>query len=812
MKFIIESRILKGIEFREDEKDVTHITVPDGVVKIMDAVFSENKQIISVILPTTLVSIGSEAFRDSTVEIVVINSKQSLEIGNLAFCQSKLKHIQICCPLHDLTLGDSCFAFCEDLDKIELWGNFISIGERCFECCTSLVSLKFCARSDNVSNTLQIKSYALLHTKIAMLEVTEYRNLIIMPRISVYKKLTLTITNVNSSQFISTDSINKVTIVSVDASESFKNLPVDTNVPLKYVFISSDVLSSAINETKLTGVVCYNDQEFYSSHFMSTEVRQAMLNAVLRGQNFDENKVFIHMISLSKRYKSIEFSNALIDLAIYLQIKGTLASEYKGYLYQLFNACKQLLIQKSFYVDMSLFNRLVQDGIITELDYPLIKKYVDTITTIPALREGLERWYQSGKPLTALREFVSDNISRNFSVYKQALLFYDGNDFEVYVPSSVKTLTSGAFKNNTVVKRVIIPATVTLIEANAFANSAVEELVCYSTSLVIESEAFNHSLLRVVKFADDKGELSLTLGEFAFANCQLQRINLPDSLTVLPKGCFYNCMKLLSIQLPKRLESIEDKCFEHCTNLSKIQFPEFLSRIGKDAFLDCKSLTSVELPELQYCMEAFGNTSIAEIKMPNSLRILSNTVFRVPQECCIVQFNSDIQFLSTVSVDKICIFKCDNKNITMLPNYVFEDCPQSYQHYQHLIKILLALGEDVNINDSQASQIKSMLLDFFVEMPTQNYAKEIAVFFVQFYELGLVLQDKIGLFILETSDPLMETIYQVYPKVQAVIVSLYSNDLFSKEQALLVLDSKGPSNPIADTYDFLEDDSELGLL
>jgi hypothetical protein len=70
-------------------------------------------------------------------------------------------------------------------------------------------------------------------------------------------------------------------------------------------------------------------------------------------------------------------------------------------------------------------------------------------------------------------------------------------------------------------------------------------------------------------------------------------IDLPESLTYIGYGVFYECSSLTSIDLPDNLTSIEEGAFASCTALASIDLPDSLTSIGEAAFYDCSSLVSV---------------------------------------------------------------------------------------------------------------------------------------------------------------------------------------------------------------------------
>lgn len=88
-------------------------------------------------------------------------------------------------------------------------------------------------------------------------------------------------------------------------------------------------------------------------------------------------------------------------------------------------------------------------------------------------------------------------------------------------------------------------------------------------------------------------------------------VTVPEGVTSIGEGAFYNCDSLESVILPEEITSIGAGAFNDCESLSSIEFPEGLTTIGGDAFKDCWQLENIVLPEelTQLGWNAFEGTA-----------------------------------------------------------------------------------------------------------------------------------------------------------------------------------------------------------
>ncbi len=155
----------------------------------------------------------------------------------------------------------------------------------------------------------------------------------------------------------------------------------------------------------------------------------------------------------------------------------------------------------------------------------------------------------------------------------------DSRAENIIIPSEIDNLpvtaiSSTAFYNNSRIKSIELPESITVIEEDTF---------YYCTSL--------------------------------------ESIKLPDSLTIIGKYAFYNCANLKSIELPESLKTIDDFAFGCCANLFDVKIADGLRGINAGAFYECKSLENIELPEsvISIGMSAFEDCSgLKKITILNS--------------------------------------------------------------------------------------------------------------------------------------------------------------------------------------------------
>ncbi len=117
-----------------------------------------------------------------------------------------------------------------------------------------------------------------------------------------------------------------------------------------------------------------------------------------------------------------------------------------------------------------------------------------------------------------------------------------------------------------------------------------------------------------------EGAITLATSAFAFDGVfdNLEVAILPQSLTEIPAGAFWQLSKLHTVVLSDSTTSIGEKAFSYCPNLKNIYIPDTVKEIAKDAFEGCdmskiRITSALVTPEKIRKVSATQNTS--EIKL-----------------------------------------------------------------------------------------------------------------------------------------------------------------------------------------------------
>lgn len=175
--------------------------------------------------------------------------------------------------------------------------------------------------------------------------------------------------------------------------------------------------------------------------------------------------------------------------------------------------------------------------------------------------------------LTSLKTIVVEAGNKNYEytngflidTKNNLLVYYNGNEENVTIPSNITKIASYAFYNNKYIKNVTIPDSVTAIDSYAFANTSLETLIF--------SGANNIS----------------TVGSYAFSGCKnLKTIGWwPSKVTTIPANCF-DSSKIETLKLPVTITTITNSAFNNA------EVKEIESSSANYVCKDKKNLTNAD--------------------------------------------------------------------------------------------------------------------------------------------------------------------------------------------------------------------------
>ena len=166
----------------------------------------------------------------------------------------------------------------------------------------------------------------------------------------------------------------------------------------------------------------------------------------------------------------------------------------------------------------------------------------------------------------------------------------------ITIPDSVTTIGEYAFFDCTSLTNITIPDSVTTIGYSAFYRcSSLTNITIPDSVTEIGYGAFEScsSLTAFYgKFASDDNRCLIVDGVLnSFAPVGITSYTIPNSVTTINAGVFYNCSSLTNITIPNSVKTIGEYAFSNCRSLTNITIPDSVTEIGYGAFIDCTSLT-----------------------------------------------------------------------------------------------------------------------------------------------------------------------------------------------------------------------------
>ena len=178
----------------------------------------------------------------------------------------------------------------------------------------------------------------------------------------------------------------------------------------------------------------------------------------------------------------------------------------------------------------------------------------------------------------------------------------------ITIPNSVTSIGHSAFDGCRGLTSITIPNSVTSIGDWAFEHCTGLTSINVASGNNYYSDnngvLFNKKKTELIRYPEGKSQTSYTIpnsvtsiGVGAFFDCTgLTSITIPNSVTSIGDGAFEWCTGLTSITIPNSVTSIRDRAFDGCTGLTSITLGNSVTSIGYEAFYKCTGLTSITIP------------------------------------------------------------------------------------------------------------------------------------------------------------------------------------------------------------------------
>ena len=198
---------------------------------------------------------------------------------------------------------------------------------------------------------------------------------------------------------------------------------------------------------------------------------------------------------------------------------------------------------------------------------------------------------------------------------------------DVTMPNTLEKLPSYLFYNCTSLRRFTIGPSVTTIADNAFEGCIMlqsfevdernttfasdggilytkdmktlwrcplalyaEELRLPESVEVINGHAFD-KCVNIAKFF--LGSNVKQIGSFAFDDCKMSAIYMPDGITKIGSGAFWGCDNLETFVVPNGVKVLESNTFKDSKKLNYVYLPQNVEKFNSSVFSGCKSLAYI---------------------------------------------------------------------------------------------------------------------------------------------------------------------------------------------------------------------------
>ena len=275
-------------------------------------------------------------------------------------------------------------------------------------------------------------------------------------------------------------------------------------------------------------------------------------------------------------------------------------------------------------------------------------------------------------------ELVSVDIPNSVTHIGNDAFSYCGSLVSLNLPNNLTRINSGAFACCTSLVSLNIPSSVTYIENNAFAgcNNLVSVNFLSSLTRIGEFLFYGCSSLSEVKinisdytaFCNNtivsqlmKEDFSHPITLLDINGKEIKEFTIPDGVTSIGSGAFYNCSGLASIVIPNSVASIGESAFKGCKKLTSLTLPEDLSVIKRQAIYGCSSLESITIPaSVEYIFqEAFAgcqNMKQVYVLSENPPFLSDNSFSNYDIILCVPEVSKD-KYLSTEPWNKFTAIK-----------------------------------------------------------------------------------------------------------------------------------------------------------
>ena len=590
------------------DKDITEVTIPNGVTSIGSEAFKDCKYLKEITIPESVTEISNTSFNGCINLASITVDENNTIYDSRDNCNAIIKkdsnELILGCKNTTLvdsitSIGANAFRDNTSIESITILKNITNINDTAFNGCINLASIT--VDKDNPKYDSRENSNAIIKKDFDEL-VLGCKNTVIPDGIKI----------IGSNAFKDITSLKSITFPNGIESIYYKSFENCTS--LESIIIPSSVKD--IDQTAFRG--CIN------------------LSSII----IDEENL---------KYDSRENSNAIIE------------KENNS----LFYGCKNTVIPSSVtsiggyaFLNCALLESITIPNSITKIDDFTFNgcTSLKTVVLPNSITEIGSRSFEKCRSLESITipgsvKVIKDGVFDNCTSLKSITL-----------NKGLEYIETHAFINCESLESITIPETVISIEDRLFEGcTSLSSIIVDSNNTIYDSRDNCNAIIK-----KENNELifgckntvipnSVTsIGNRAFKSCTtLESIVIPGNVKSIDYDAFGDCISLKSVTLNKGLERINFNAFRGCKSLESIAIPETVISIEGRPFEGCTSLSSIIVDSNNTIYDSRDNCN-AIIKKENNELIVGCKATIIPNSVESINYDA---YKSCTSLESIIIPK-----------------------------------------------------------------------------------------------------------------------------------------------------------
>ena len=583
-------------------RDLQSVTLPDSLQYINDYAFANNPSLSFDSLPESLIYIGDGAFENTAMKTTTEGNY--LYVGTAENPHLILRGIERGNPITELSIDGDCRFIgpnaCSDLNaltEIRLPMGIVSIGRSAFSYCGNVQRIVFPATLRSIGES-------------AFYCCGSVESLIGLPE---------GLESIGCYAFFACGKLSSVELPSTVRSiqyDAFSATAITSfEFPRSFSYINGNPFHDCPNLVEITVA---EGNEFFAAkdNFLLSK---------------DEKKVYLGVGNLGEEGKLV-FPEGITAIApsAFISRQDVKSIVFPESLETIednaFNCCyslAELSLPKSLsFLGNGAFNNCTM---LTEITVPGTVEFVNG--------------YAFANCTNLVKAVIEEGVrTLSYQAFGQC-----GKLVDVTLPSTLEYIESRCFAECVSLESIYLPRGLYGLYDNPFAG-------CTSLkSIAVDAANPNFVSLDGVLFSADRTRIIL-----APKQADLSSFVIPDSVTEISDGAFYQNETLTSIVVPSSVKEIYHEAFAYCKNLvkadlsnatnliygnsqvfcgcealSELLLPDAMISIGTAFAENCVNLEQIDFPSSLVSIEwnAFQSSGLAAIELPSSLKALGGNVF-----------------------------------------------------------------------------------------------------------------------------------------------------------------------------------------